>query len=846
MFKKSSKRNLRQRKDSDGDGIDGKTIEDPSNGVDIAALKAKQKKKIKPKKAAVAKPEQKAILSFGADDEEEEETETFQLKKSSRSRRIAKHIKKLAQEEREKSETPGGGEYTKERLAELRKSSMQPQSLQSTNSPSNDLGNNNTESNAENSAHSFGRSVNGGFGGLRPGEIPDANRIHAARKQREMMRKYGNDYIPVENTDTFKTNSASRLIREDDMGSSSGEEDGPSVAMKGVIDDGARVAKEIGNEGEESFKRDEEFDLWEAEMIKKGISTQQVGTWVGDEDSQSRTDNHAIYNNTYATNGTYSSSNITYQTTSNSVTPAQKTAMTPSETVTAIKKRISDRLENLKQIHKAHKQDKDRAVSDVKESEDSAVQLADVTTLSKQYTYFQDMKAYLTDLIDCLGEKNMEIEALEKRRHRIWKEQADVLIKRRQQDVADESSDITCALSNVKIAPSSVDKNKQTRIREREARKSRRRAARERLGNQKSHIDGTSTDEEHDSMDKARQETELDRIEKFKQTLFDDVVEEFYDVQIILSKFNDWRDKHPDSYNDAYIGLCLPKLLSPFVRLALLHWNPIEAECIHFEEMQWYKDLLFYGVNSEENFEATKSDPDTRVLSSLYDKVVLPKLILIIQEIWDPLSSAQSRRLSLLLCRLVRTYPCMRPENKRCNELLLALCTRMQKTIDNDIFVPLFPASSLTNLTSGPGAFFERQTWSCIKLFENILIFNGILSPKVLQELAFTSLLNRYIMLSLQTSPVTTASVLKCQRIAEAIPTDWLKDPEDIATDLSSFSRYLLHSAKHINDKLPLCSDPDKRKARSCINQLGKILSHIGSDDRSEEVSKLLGIKTLM
>nr|XP_039273520.1 PAX3- and PAX7-binding protein 1-like [Styela clava] len=839
MFKKTSKRNLRQRKDSDGDGIDGIASEEGNNGVNIAALKAKQKKKSKAKRAETTKPEQKAILSFGGD--EEEETETFQLKKSSRSRRIAKQIKKLAQEERDQPDSPGSGEYTKEHLAELKKSSMAPQSLQSTNSPSHPFGSI-SENNTQDS-NTFGQPTNGGLKELRPGEIPDANRIHAARKQREMMRKYGSDYIAIENTDSYKTNPNSRLVREDDLESSSGDEDGPSVAMKGVIDDGARVVQEIGNEGEESFKRDEEFDLWEAQMIKKGISTQQVGKWVGEDDSQPRPDNNIPYN-TYVTNGTYNSSDITmnYKPTINA-TP--KIAMTPGETVTAIKKRISERLESVKEVHRTHKQDEERAILDVKESEDSAVQLADVTTLSKQYTYFQDMKAYLTDLIDCLSEKNVEIEALEKRRHKIWKEKADVFLSRRQQDVADESSEITCALSNVKIAPSAVDKSKQLRIREREARKSRRRAVRERLGTQKVHIDGTSTDEEENSMDKARHATELDRIEKFKKELFEDVVEDFYDVQIILGKFTDWREKHPDSYNDAFIGLCLPKLLSPFVRLAMLHWNPIDADCIHFEEMQWYKDLLFYGVKDQENFEATKNEPDTKVLSSLYDKVVLPKLTFLVQEIWDPLSSKQSQRLSLLLCRLVRTYPCMRPEHRRCNDLILALCTRMQKTIDNDVFVPLFPTSALTNLVSGPGAFFEKQTWSCIKLFENILFFNGILSPKVLQELAFTSLLNRYIMLSLQTSPITTASVLKCQRIAEAIPTDWLKNPDDIATDLSSFSRYLLHSAKHIHGQLSVCNDQDKRKARSCINQLGKILSHIGSDENSQEVLTLLGIKTL-
>ncbi len=66
-------------------------------------------------------------------------------------------------------------------------------------------------------------------------------------------------------------------------------------------------------------------------------------------------------------------------------------------------------------------------------------------------------------------------------------------------------------------------------------------------------------------------------ISKSCDTLFEDVVDDFHDLHQIKSRFEEWRSEHSDSYNEAYIGLCLPKLLAPFVRLGLITWNPLQV-----------------------------------------------------------------------------------------------------------------------------------------------------------------------------------------------------------------------------------------------------------------------------
>lgn len=68
-----------------------------------------------------------------------------------------------------------------------------------------------------------------------------------------------------------------------------------------------------------------------------------------------------------------------------------------------------------------------------------------------------------------------------------------------------------------------------------------------------------------------------DRILKESSKVFEDVLESFYSIDCIKSQFEAWRSKYFASYKDAYIGLCLPKLFNPLIRLQLLIWTPLEV-----------------------------------------------------------------------------------------------------------------------------------------------------------------------------------------------------------------------------------------------------------------------------
>lgn len=58
------------------------------------------------------------------------------------------------------------------------------------------------------------------------------------------------------------------------------------------------------------------------------------------------------------------------------------------------------------------------------------------------------------------------------------------------------------------------------------------------------------------------------------------MVEDFHSLDCIKSHFEVWRRDYADCYRDAYIGLCLPKLFNPLVRLQLITWNPLEVRLV--------------------------------------------------------------------------------------------------------------------------------------------------------------------------------------------------------------------------------------------------------------------------
>ncbi|XP_006886859.1 PREDICTED: PAX3- and PAX7-binding protein 1 [Elephantulus edwardii] len=267
------------------------------------------------------------------------------------------------------------------------------------------------------------------------------------------------------------------------------------------------------------------------------------------------------------------------------------------------------------------------------------------------------------------------------------------------------------------------------------------------------------------------------------------------------------------------------------------------AKCRDFESMLWFESLLFYGC---EEWEQEKDDVDVALLPTIVEKVILPKLTVIAENMWDPFSTTQTSRMVGITLKLINGYSSVvNAANKNTQVYLKALLLRMRRTLDDDVFMPLYPKNVLENKNCGPYLFFQRQFWSSVKLLGNFLQWYGIFSNKTLQELSIDGLLNRYILMAFQNSEYGDDSIKKAQNVINCFPKQWfinLKGEKTIS-QLENFCRYLVHLADTIYRNSIGCSDVEKRNARENIKQIIKLLASVRALDHAMTVASDHNVK---
>ncbi|KAB1256848.1 GC-rich sequence DNA-binding factor 2 [Camelus dromedarius] len=269
------------------------------------------------------------------------------------------------------------------------------------------------------------------------------------------------------------------------------------------------------------------------------------------------------------------------------------------------------------------------------------------------------MKIYVENLIDCLSEKIISIQEVESAMHALLVKQAMIFMKRRQDELKHEST-------------------------------ARRRQARALSGNC-THQEGTSSDDELPSADMTDFQKSRGDILQDRKKIFEDVHDDFCNIQNILLKFQQWREKFPDSYYEAFVSLCIPKLLNPLIRFQLIDWNPLKScksrlcvtsravqcsqdknqaypwesgrinynldnfiykfDSIGLKQMPWFTSIGEFMESSMKD--AGKEDSsDRKILSAVINKIVIPRLTDFVEFIWDPLSTSQTRSL-ITQCRTI-------------------------------------------------------------------------------------------------------------------------------------------------------------------------------------------------
>ncbi|EDV41782.2 uncharacterized protein Dana_GF17646 [Drosophila ananassae] len=457
---------------------------------------------------------------------------------------------------------------------------------------------------------------------------------------------------------------------------------------------------------------------------------------------------------------------------------------TPQEIFEAIKSRLAE----LKERSADHSASIARISSELKSLKLQQLECQqNAPAAAAKYKFYQEVKCYVNDLVDCLAEKTPLINDLEKRALQQYGKNQRYLVNRRRQDVRDQAKEIAEASKPISAAARRTPEYEEQvrRAAEREGRRTRRRCERERNDLLASHLDGMSSDDEIPDQQQEQSVAASSQIESQSLEAFEDVTDDFCKVELILMKFYAWRKTDMSSYQDAFVSLCLPKVLAPIVRHEMLLWSPMLDEYADIENMRWYQACMLYACQPEETMEQLKNDPDVNLVPALIEKIVLPKLTVLVTESWDPLSTTQTLRLVGFINRLGREFP-LSGTNKQLNKLFESIMERMRLALENDVFIPIFPKQVQEAKTS----FFQRQFCSGLKLFRNFLSWQGILADKHLRELAISALLNRYLLLAMRVCTPNDA-INKAYIIVNTLPTVWLLPNSDTLKNLELFINYI-------------------------------------------------------
>ncbi|KAL1455900.1 hypothetical protein WDU94_000665, partial [Cyamophila willieti] len=249
-------------------------------------------------------------------------------------------------------------------------------------------------------------------------------------------------------------------------------------------------------------------------------------------------------------------------------------------------------------------------------------------------------------------------------------------------------------------------------------------------------------------------------IESDARIVFEDVNEEFSLVERVVAKFARWKKFEPDQYGDAYVSLCLSKILGPFVRFKILFWNPLTQPLKSLEQEAWYQSLLLYGLDSSETEESLVRDPDVMLLPKVVEKVILTKIEGLVKAAYDPLSTSQTVCLIGTLSKLLQDFPTLDGDCKILNCLLEATVDKLRNAVDDDVFIPIYMNDVESGRTS---MFFQRQFASAVKLLGNIVRWQGLLSNEIVIQIGIDSLLNRYLILGLRTFSDPLLAAEKCK-----------------------------------------------------------------------------------
>ena len=117
-----------------------------------------------------------------------------------------------------------------------------------------------------------------------------------------------------------------------------------------------------------------------------------------------------------------------------------------------IKDRIKTRISHVTETYRAHSNEADKIVNDVMLSQTTIEEKEKLLPQTKNRLHFyQELKGYLFDLVECFNEKLVQIRFVEDKYHKIKGDVHAKLVERRREDVRDQMRELSSLTSKVRF-----------------------------------------------------------------------------------------------------------------------------------------------------------------------------------------------------------------------------------------------------------------------------------------------------------------------------------------------------------------------------------------------------------
>lgn len=102
-------------------------------------------------------------------------------------------------------------------------------------------------------------------------------------------------------------------------------------------------------------------------------------------------------------------------------------------------------------------------------------------------------------------------------------------------------------------------------------------------------VEGESSTDESDT-ESIAYKSNRDLLLQTADQIFSDAAEEFSQLSVVKERLEKLKRNYYLTYRDAYMSLSVPAIFSPYVRLELLKWDPLNEDA-DFNDMKWYANL---------------------------------------------------------------------------------------------------------------------------------------------------------------------------------------------------------------------------------------------------------------